>query len=189
VFSLAMSCDDKTLFVGGQFRRARGKGDTGWRDRESVAAFYPSSGALRTWHVPAGSVEIGQKAYALAPTCSQLNVAYGGRNRAIAFRLDHGTRGDVKWQVNTSGNVQAITVADGRVVIGGHFTSIGARTRIRIAALNMATGAVVPGFNPSITGQWGGPWALKRDRQHLYVGGQFTMVGSKSQTFVARFRL
>ncbi len=189
VFSLAPSCDDRMLFVGGQFQRARGKGDRRWIGRETVAAFDPGSGALKTWHVPAGSVETGQKAYAMAPTCRQLNVAYGGRNRAIAFRLDNGTRGALKWQVNTNGNVQAITVADGRVVIGGHFTSIGPATRNRIAALNMATGAIVPGFNPSITGQFGGPWALRTGRGHLYVGGQFTRVGSQPQTFFARFRL
>jgi PQQ-like domain len=189
VFSLAPSCDERTLFVGGQFRRARGKGDRRWIGRETVAAFDPQSGALRTWHVPSGSVETGQKAYAMAPTCRQLNVAYGGRNRAMAFRLDDGTRGAVKWQKSTSGNVQAVAVADGRVVIGGHFTSIGPITRNRIAALNMATGSVVPGFNPSITGQWGGPWALQTDRRHLYVGGQFTRVGSEPRTFLARFRL
>jgi hypothetical protein len=189
VFSLAMGCDGDRLFAGGQFRRAGGDGDAAWSARETVAAFDPASGALEAWHVPVGTIEEGQKAYAMAPTCTQLNVAYGGNNRAIAFRLDNGTSGDKKWQVNTSGNVQAITVAGGQIVIGGHFTSIGGLTRNRIAALSMSSGAVDPGFNPSLTGQWGGPWALTADASHLYVGGQFTMVGPESRTFFARFRV
>lgn len=189
VFSLAMGCAGDRLFAGGQFRRAGGDGDAAWSARETVAAFDPASGALLAWQVPAGTIEAGQKAYAMAPTCTQLNVAYGGNNRAIAFRLDNGSNGARKWQVNTSGNVQAITVAAGQVVIGGHFTTIGSLTRNRIAALNMSTGAVDPAFNPSLTGQWGGPWALSADASHLYVGGQFTMVGPESRTFFARFGL
>ena len=188
VFSLATGCDGR-LFAGGQFRRARGQGAAAWTVRETIAAFAPSSGALLGWHVPTGTIEEGQKAYAMAPTCGQLNVAYGGNNRAIAFHLDTGTTGGKKWQVNTSGNVQAITVTGGQVVIGGHFTSIGGFSRNRIAALSMGSGEVDPAFDPSLTGQWGGPWALTADASHLYVGGQFTMVGAESRTFFARFAL
>lgn len=188
VFSLATGCDGR-LLVGGQFRRARGQGGAAWAPRETVAAFQPSTGALLAWQIPTGTIEEGQKAYAMAPTCTQLNVAYGGNNRAIAFHLDSGASGAKKWQVNTSGNVQAIAVAGGQVAIGGHFTSIGGQARERVAALDMATGALDPAFNPSLTGQWGGPWAMTADANHLYVGGQFTMVGTESRTFLARFRL
>jgi hypothetical protein len=187
VFSLATGCDGQ-VFAGGQFRRARGQGGA-WVPRETVGAFHPSTGSLLAWRVPTGTIEEGQKAYAMAPTCTQLNVAYGGNNRAIALHLDSGTNGAKKWQVNTSGNVQAITVAGGQVVIGGHFTSIGGIARERIAALGMSTGVVDPAFDPSLTGQWGGPWALTADGSHLYVGGQFTMVGAESRSFLARFAL
>jgi hypothetical protein len=187
VFSMAVDCTGGSLFVGGQFRRARGTSDATWAPRETVARFDVQTGVLRPWAIPTGTIASGQKAYDLDPTCTQLDVGYGGANYAAAFTLTNGSTGTQLWRTGTTGNVQAIANVGSQVVIGGHFTTIGRVTRNRIAALSMATGALDPAWAPSIEGQWGGPWALLSDGGFLYVGGQFTSVAGHDRDFLARF--
>lgn len=88
----------------------------------------------------------------------------------------------------TNGNVQAIAFTGDRVIIGGHFVSVNPNTpRARIAALDPATGAVDPTWNPGMEGNWGGPWAMVVESNHLWVGGEFKLVAGISQYFLARF--
>src|SRR3954447_12400776 len=44
--------------------------------------------------------------------------------------------------------VYALAVAGGRVFIGGHFTGVGGQPRANLAAVDAATGAVDPTFDP-----------------------------------------
>ncbi len=186
VLSMAWDCTGSTLFVGGQFRRVASPGQA-WQPRETIAKLDPTSGTLLGWAIPTGTIELDQKAYALAPSCTQLNVGYGRRNYAAAFSLTSGDVGTRLWRVSTSGNVQAITNVGNQVVIGGHFTSVAGVTRLRIAALAASNGALDPNWSPALEGQWGGPWSLLASDNHLYVGGQFTTVAGVGQNFFARF--
>lgn len=137
--------------------------------------------------IPPGTIPTGQKVYDMAPTCTRLYAAYGGSNWASSFALDNGSIGNELWRMKTDGNVQAIALAGDRVVIGGHFVSVqGGFSRLRIAALVPETGAVDP-WNPGIDGQWGGPWDMAVESDHLWVGGQFTLVAGVGQTFLTRF--
>jgi len=38
-----------------------------------------------------------------------------------------------------------------------------------------------------IEGQWGGPWDMAVESNHLWVGGQFTLVAGQSQMLITRF--
>jgi PKD repeat protein len=82
-------------------------------------------------------------------------------------------------------NGQALVVAaspDGsRIYVGGDFTTIDGQARRRVAAFDTATGALLPGFRPSVSGQ---VRALAATDSTVYLGGNFTAVGS-----VARIRL
>jgi hypothetical protein len=185
-FSMTWDCAAQSLFVGGQFRSARGS--TGkWQTRETVARFDPVSGRLHPWAIPAGTIEEGQKALDLAPTCSQLNTAYGGSNYAAAFTLSEGDVGRQLWRTSTNGNVQAVENVNDLVVIGGHFTNAAGIRRIRIAALSAASGALDGAWHPDIEGAFGGPWDLLADVNRLYVGGHFTLVEGVAQHYFARF--
>jgi hypothetical protein len=53
--------------------------------------------------------------------------------------------------------------------------------------LDPLTGAVDATWIPMIEGQWGGPWAMAVEANHLWVGGQFTLVARVTQMFVTRF--
>lgn len=186
VFSLALDCGGTSLFAGGQFRRAAGPGAS-YETRETIARFDLATGALDPWVIPPGTIPTGQKVYDMAPTCTRLYAAYGGSNWASSFALDNGSIGNELWRMKTDGNVQAIALAGDRVVIGGHFVSVqGGFSRLRIAALVPETGAVDP-WNPGIDGQWGGPWDMAVESDHLWVGGQFTLVAGVGQTFLTRF--
>jgi hypothetical protein len=186
VFSIAWDCTAQTLFVGGLFRLARGS-TAKWQTRETVARFDSIAGRLSPWAIPVGTIDVGQKAYDLAPTCSQLNVAYGGSNYAAAFTLVEGDIGRQLWRTATTGNVQAIALVNNLVVIGGHFTSVAATRRLRIAALVSSSGALDPTWHPDIEGKFGGPWDLLADANRLYVVGHFTLVEGVQQHFFARF--
>lgn len=186
VFSLSLDCGGTSLFAGGQFRLAAGSGAP-YETRETVARFDLATGSLEPWAIPTGTIPTKQKVYDLAPTCTRLYAAYGGSNWASSFALDNGSVGNELWRRKTNGNVQAIALAGDRVVIGGHFVSVeGGYSRLRIAALVPETGAV-DAWNPGIDGQWGGPWDMAVESNHLWVGGQFTLVAGVSQTFITRF--
>jgi hypothetical protein len=187
VFSMALDCTGTTLFAGGQFRRAGGT-NSPYETRETIARFNLVTGALDPWAIPVGTIPTGQKAYDMAPTCTRLYAAYGGSNWALSLALDNGSIGNQLWRRNASGNVQAIALAGDRLVIGGHFESLqGGFVRLRIAALMPATGAVDTVWNPGVDGQWGGPWDMAVEANHLWVGGQFTTVAGVAQTFLTRF--
>jgi hypothetical protein len=183
---MAMDCTGSTLFVGGQFLKASSSGGA-YVAEDTLARFDLAAGTLDPWTVPAGTIPSGQKAYALAPTCSRLFVAYGGSNWASAMALDNGTTGNEVWRTTTTGNVQAIAFTGERVVIGGHFTRAGGTARLRIAALIPTTGAVDTTWNPGMDGNWGGPWAMAVEANHLWVGGEFKLVAGISQYYIARF--
>jgi hypothetical protein len=187
VFSMKMDCTGSTLFVGGQFQRASNTGGP-YVATDTIARFDLVNGTLQPWAVPLGTIIANQKAYAIAPTCTRLFVAYGGQNWASAFALDNGNTGNEVWRRGTNGNVQAIAYTGGSVVIGGHFTSVTPNTpRARIAALNPTTGVVDSTWNPGMDGNWGGPWAMAVEANHVWVGGEFKLVAGIAQFHLVRF--
>ena len=91
------------------------------------------------------------------------------------------------WQTTADGDVQAVLLADGKLVVGGHF-DIGftEKPRAGLAALDPATGAVLDDWAPSVL--FGlGVWDLWAEQGTLYAGGGFTRVGTDStrQRFTA----
>jgi outer membrane protein assembly factor BamB len=79
--------------------------------------------------------------------------------------------------------VYALRVADGRLFIGGSFTSVAGRNRSNLAALNAATGALVKRFKPQI----GTVWSLAANATRLYAGGAFSVVNGMQRLRLAAF--
>ncbi|MGH2629803.1 MAG: hypothetical protein ACRDHI_04490 [Actinomycetota bacterium] len=182
--SFAWDCSRSSLFVGGQFRRAAGTGGA-FVPRETIARFDPDSGAMLSWAVPPGTIPNDQKAYDMSATCEVLGVGYGGRNFASAFDVTDGV-GEELWRDYTAGNVQTVAIMGDDLVIGGHFSQVNHERRIRIASVDLATGALTS-WNPEVDGQFYGPWDLLVTGDRLYVGGFFTSVAGSPQYFFARF--
>src|SRR5204862_4782850 len=93
---------------------------------------------------------------------------------------------DTAFNPNASGSVAAIALAaDGKILVGGAFISIGGQTRMRIARLDAATGAP-DSFNPNVTsGLAVFAIAVQADGKIL-VGGDFALVGGQTRNFIAR---
>ncbi len=72
---------------------------------------------------------------------------------------------------------------DGKMVLGGFFTSMNATARIRLARLN-ADGALDSAFNPGTTGGvWG---AVVQEDGKIVVAGDFASVGGQTRGRIAR---
>ena len=85
---------------------------------------------------------------------------------------------------NANGLVRVIVVQpDGKILIGGHFTSVLGTTRNRIARLN-ADGSLDTTFNPNADG-WVRTIAVQSDGKVL-AGGDFFSIGGQSRRRIAR---
>ena len=73
--------------------------------------------------------------------------------------------------------------ADGKIMVGGDFTTLGGQSRSRIGRLN-ADGTVDTAFNPGAD-DWVNCLALQADGKVL-VGGEFTTLGGQSRSFIGR---
>src|SRR5205814_3802112 len=96
-----------------------------------------------------------------------------GRPRTnIIARLDAATAVADSFDPNANGSVFSIAVqADGKILVGGDFTSIGGQTRNRIARLDGATG-LADSFDPNVDSNVFSI-AVQADGKIL-AGGQFT---------------
>jgi trimeric autotransporter adhesin len=74
----------------------------------------------------------------------------GAPHGPLAHVLADGTL-DPRFNPAPDGPVFALTLAGGRLYVGGAFTSIGGRARNRLAAIDVATGAVDPAFDANLS--------------------------------------
>jgi hypothetical protein len=196
----SVASDGTWVYAGGRFRTLDGV-DTGLVGRIDAA-----TGALDpAWVV--GPVPIalddpeGVFALDLVPWGDSLYVAAGGDDFAARFDL---ATGAVRWATDTSGSAQAIEpMGDGTVIVGGHFRWVadadttdcgtnpapvdGCASRLRLAAIDEATGALIEDWAPRVTGAYNGVWALALDPAgRLHVGGEFTEIERERRTYYAR---
>lgn len=93
-------------------------------------------------------------------------------------------RADTSLSIAFNGEVRvSATQEDGKIVVGGDFSSVGGSTRNNIARLN-ADGTLDGSFNPNINGTVTS-LAIQSDGKIL-VGGSFTTVGGVSKSKLAR---
>ncbi|MFN0078128.1 MAG: IPT/TIG domain-containing protein [Prosthecobacter sp.] len=84
------------------------------------------------------------------------------------------------------GNVSTVAVqADGKILLGGSFTSIGGTTRNHIARVE-ADGTLDTSFNPNANNSVSSV-AVQADGQIL-LGGSFTTVGGTTRNYIARVK-
>lgn len=83
-----------------------------------------------------------------------------------------------------NGQVKDLAVSpDGtRLYAGGQFTSVDGQNRYRVAAFDVATGALVPTFRPTVNSTVN---AIAATADAVYIGGIFTSVNGTARTGVA----
>jgi len=114
---------------------------------------------------------------------------YGSATSAVALLTTSLITLDTGFDPGANNTVGSLAVqADGKILVGGGFTTLGAQTRSYLGRLN-ADGTVDSGFNPGAGGTTYQPFvsalALQADGKIL-VGGSFTALGGQSRNFIGR---
>jgi hypothetical protein len=74
-----------------------------------------------------------------------------------------------------------LAAKNGRVYIGGSFTTVGGQARRNLAAVDAATGALDPNFLANVGTDTSVVYALAADAYRLYVGGTFASVNETNR--------
>jgi outer membrane protein assembly factor BamB len=183
VLASTMEAGGTKLVIGGDFANVDGA------SQNHIAALNPATGATLPWatHTPYDVV-------ALASDTAGVYVA--GAGNGGNFAAFNPSTGSMTWQGGTNGNVQAITVFNGEVYAGGHYTDYcgpqgGQHTctnpiaRSKILAVDETTGAL-QSWAPSVNSALG-VFALYGGAGYLELGGDFTKVAGTSQQGFAAF--
>ena len=91
---------------------------------------------------------------------------------------------DTGFDPNANNEIYAIAIqSDGKIVVGGLFTTVGGTTRNRIVRVN-SDGTLDTGFDPNVSGQVNAI-AIQSDGK-IVIGGAFTNVGGVTRNRIAR---
>jgi outer membrane protein assembly factor BamB len=169
----ALATDGTRLYFAGKFTAVDGL------PRNQVASVTLATRTLDLWAPPRMCTECNVD---WDMTTANGVVYVVGRNGGAVVAFDALT-GLPRWRVNrANGDAQAVTLFDGRLWVGGHFTTINALPRVTLAAFNPATGVLDPVSARFVT-TYPGIWALGSSSNRLYVGGHFTAAGPKPNRF------
>jgi hypothetical protein len=183
VRALLPSPTGSVIFAGGLFHHVNGANE------QHLVAIDPASGALHPW-----KSHPGDSVLALAENSSYLYAGdKGGGGHLRSFMLNTGR---MRWTSTTNGNVNAVALTGQgsaqRVVIGGHFTRVGAQERHKVALVNPVTGLVdTSAWHPAAAGSDLGIYGELAYGQKVYFGGDFlewqTHPGVTEQAHLAVF--
>lgn len=185
VKALVLTADGSKLVVGGQFTHIDGG------SAQNLGAVDPTSGNSATWKTHAS--------WEVAALAADSNGVYaGGGGSGGNFGGFNASTGSQIWKGGTNGNAQGIAVVGGIVYLGGHYTTYcgpvaGQHTcstptpRNKLLAVDESSGAL-QSWNPSansVLGVFG--MAGDASSGDLFVGGDFTSIGQRTQQGYAQF--
>ena len=142
-------------------------------------------GVVWTQVVVGNTVYVGGLFSNARPAGSQPGQNTTTRNNLLAFDIRTGEL-ITSWNPNANAQVRSLAVSpDGtRLYAGGDFTSIGGVARYRIAAFDVATGALDTSFNAGFDYQ---VRAIGATNSTVYVGGAFSNANGQPRTRLAAF--
>ena len=140
------------------------------------------------WDFPLSGLAVGTTYCFRAVARNSFGTSYGN---TLTFRTHPpgialpATRPDLK--LFTSGEVRAMAVQlDGKIVIGGSFQSVNEVPRLNLARLN-PNGSVDLTWNPPSPNY--DVYSLCINGTNLFVGGQFSQIGTSNRLGLAKFNL
>ncbi len=196
IYSLALSRDGSTLYVGGNFNKI------GVQKRSGIAALDTKTGLATDWDPVADNpiyvLTLSRDGKILYVGGRFNNI--GGHKRNGLAALDTSTGLATKWNPDAnpfdpfqSERIHTLALSpDGSILyVGGYFYTIGGQKRNNIAALDTSTGLATE-WNPEaapVAGgfNWGEVYALSlnSDGSILYVGGNFNEIGGQRRIGLA----
>ncbi len=183
VRSMITSEDGTRTYVGGDFTTIDGRGSLG-----RIAKLDPATGIWDLSFV-SGPTNAGSRAPALAMSLegNQLLVGVGGSGGGCSL-LD-ATSGATQWSKHATGDVTGAVLKGNYSYCGGHFSgtaSFEGLDRNKLASVVNSTGAITA-FAPNINSALG-IFAMGETPEAVFVGGDFTRVGSSPQQGLGMFR-
>jgi trimeric autotransporter adhesin len=167
VRALLPAAGGSTLFIGGSFHHVNTVSAI------HLASIDPVKNRLHKW-----STHPGDTVLALAENGKYLYAGdRGGGGHVRSFVL---STGKMRWTETTNGNVNTVALvgagASQQLVLGGHFTKVGAQVRHKVAVISPITGRVdtsAGAWHPAAAGSDLGVYSELAYGQHMYFGGDF----------------
>jgi hypothetical protein len=187
VHDLALSGDGQQLYAAGTFVNFGG--------RKGLLSLDASSGKATPWQPQMDRPVFGVDVW--AGDGRTLFAATGGPNGTLRAFQPGSAGGAPAWEVRTDGDNMDVLASTTTVYLLGHYNYIipagstclrmcpGGPARHHLAAFDAATGTIDP-WNPAAntsTGAYSGAIGAN----HLWVGGEFTMINQVAQPGVAQF--
>jgi hypothetical protein len=147
------------VIIGGVFTSVNGHSE------RYIASFW-ANGKLRDWAV---HPDPGRWVEDIAQHEGMIVVAEAGQGGRVQV---FDTSGHEKWRVFCNGDVQAVSIADKKVIVGGHFLTVDLKPAPRLAALTFH-GDLVTSWHPLPDKP---VWALRGSAKQVYVGGEFSRI-------------
>jgi hypothetical protein len=141
---------------------------------------WQTNGRVNVITVSGSTVYLGGLFTSLRPAGDPAGTGEVTRNHVAAVSLATGAL--LPWNPNTNGSVRAIKVIGANVYLGGSFTQVGGKGHQRLAAVTAGTGAVVPTFTASASGE---VFAMASSSGTLFVGGGFGTVDGTARANLA----
>ncbi|WP_449062595.1 LamG-like jellyroll fold domain-containing protein, partial [Planomonospora algeriensis] len=148
--------------------------------------------ALPTWQINGvvwKMATVGSTVYAVGsfskarpPGTSPGHAQEVNRSNILAFDITTGNLLPFAPVLNAQARTIAVSPDKTKIYIGGDFTTVNGQTRNRVAAFDVATGALEAGFAPSVSNV---VRALTVSATTVYIGGNFFNVGGSSRTRLA----
>jgi uncharacterized delta-60 repeat protein len=177
VYSIAVQADGKIL-AGGVFTSIGGAARNHIAQLDAITgladSFSPAPTLCSVNRGAGGRQGLGGRGF----------TSIGGRRAAIP-----GSMARQAWLTfDRNANVGVFTIAvqaDGKILAGGDFTSIGGQTRSRIARLDATTGAA-DSFDPNASGGMAVYSIAAQTDGKVLAGGDFTSIGGQTRSRFAR---
>ncbi|NYJ06259.1 beta strand repeat-containing protein [Petropleomorpha daqingensis] len=106
------------------------------------------------------------------------------RANLVAFDLTTGVMTSWNHTLNGQGRIIVASPDKSRIYVGGDFTTVDGQPRGHVAAFDVSTGNLVPGFAPTSNGI---TYALAATNDTVYAGGTFNTAGGQTRTRLAAY--
>jgi hypothetical protein len=157
------------LVIGGVFTRVNGRA-------QRYLAIFRKDGSLGQWEDHPDPDRWVEDIAEHDGLIAVAEAGQGGRVQAFNYQ------GRERWRIFCNGDVQAVGIADNRIIAGGHFLTADQLAYPRLVALSMQ-GEVVRSWRPAPDKP---VWALRGTGSGLLVGGEFLHLKLDSRTIGVR---
>ena len=183
VRSMVTSGDGASAYIGGDFTTIDGKGSLG-----RIGKLDPATGVWDLGFV-SGPTNQGVRSPALAMSLEGNHLLVGAGGSGGGCALLDATTGTTQWSKHATGDVTGAVLKGNFSYCGGHFggaASFEGLDRNKIASVVTATGAITT-FAPNINSALG-IFSMGETPDAVFVGGDFTRIGSSAQQGIGMFR-